>query len=76
MLILSRKEGESILLGNNIKITIAGISKSGVKVGIDAPKNMMILRSELADEVANENKQAINLASEIELSELSQKIKK
>ncbi|QCD52286.1 MULTISPECIES: carbon storage regulator CsrA [unclassified Campylobacter] len=76
MLILSRKEGESILLGNNIKITIAGISKSGVKVGIDAPKNMMILRSELAEEVANENKQAINLADEIELIELSQKIKK
>lgn len=76
MLILSRKEGESILLGNNIKITIAGISKSGVKVGIDAPKNMMILRSELAEEVANKNKQAINLADEIELIELSQKIKK
>lgn len=76
MLILSRKEGESILLGNNIKITIAGISKGGVKVGIDAPKNMMILRSELAEEVANENKQAINLADEIELIELSQKIKK
>ncbi|MGB2553253.1 carbon storage regulator CsrA [Campylobacter sp. RM15925] len=76
MLILSRKEDESILLGKDIKITVVGISKSGVKLGIEAPKNMIILRSELAQEVANKNKEAINLADDASLSELSKKIQK
>ena len=60
MLILARKEDESIMLGNDIKITVVVISKGGVKIGIDAPKNMMILRSELVEDVAAENKQALN----------------
>ncbi|MDO5045094.1 carbon storage regulator CsrA [Campylobacter sp.] len=76
MLILSRKEDESILLGKDIKITVVGISKSGVKLGIEAPKNMMILRSELAEEVANKNKEAIKQSDEAVLAELSQKIQK
>lgn len=76
MLILSRKENESILLGGDVKITVVSISKSGVKIGIEAPKNMMILRSELAEDVAKENKQAINLTDEAELTKLSEKIKK
>ena len=66
MLILARKEDESIMLGNDIKITVVGISKGGVKIGIDAPKNMMILRSELVEDVAAENKQALNGAGEAE----------
>lgn len=76
MLILSRKEDESILLGKDIKITVVGISKSGVKLGIEAPKNMMILRSELAEEVASKNKEAIKPSDEAILAELSQKIQK
>lgn len=76
MLILSRKENESILLGSDIKITVVGISKGVIKLGIDAPKNTMILRAELAEEVASKNKEAINLASEANLAQLSEKIKK
>ena len=76
MLILSRKEDESITLGNDIKITIVGISKSGVKIGIDAPKNMMILRSELIENVAAENKHAGEAVNIYDLKQLSQKITK
>ena len=76
MLILARKEDESIMLGNDIKITVVGISKGGVKIGIDAPKNMMTLRSELVEDVAAENKQALNGAGEASLKELSDKIVK
>lgn len=75
MLILSRKEDEVIKLGNNVTIKIVSISKSGVKVGIDAPKDMMILRGELAHDVTKENIQASKQSTE-NLSKLSEKLKK
>ncbi|MBE2983951.1 carbon storage regulator CsrA [Campylobacter sp. RM9344] len=76
MLILSRKENEEILLGNDIKITVVSISKSGVKIGIEAPKNMMILRSELSNEIKAKNTEASKHASDENLTELSKKIEK
>lgn len=58
MLILSRKLEEAIWLGDNIKIKIMGIEKGTVKIGIDAPSNVTILREELKEAVADVNKQA------------------
>ncbi|MBR8462112.1 carbon storage regulator CsrA [Campylobacter sp. faydin G-24] len=76
MLILSRKENEEILLGDDIKIIVVGISKSGVKLGIEAPKNTMILRSELAYGIKKENTQASKDISNETLEELAKKIQK
>ncbi|MCD8213857.1 MAG: carbon storage regulator CsrA [Campylobacter sp.] len=76
MLILARKENEEILLGNDIKIVVVGISKSGVKLGIQAPKNMMILRSELASDIKKENTQASKITSNKDIQELAKKIGK
>lgn len=76
MLILSRKENEEILLGNDIKIVVVGINKGVVKLGIDAPRNMMVLRSELANEIKKSNEQASANISYEGFSELSQKFKK
>jgi len=76
MLILSRKENEEILLGNDVKITIVGISKSGVKLGISAPKNTMILRAELASGIKDENAHASQSVGDVNLGELSKKIEK
>ncbi|CAD7289381.1 Translational regulator CsrA [Campylobacter majalis] len=73
MLILSRKENEEILLGNDIKIVVVGINKGVVKLGIEAPKNMMILRSELANVIKDANKEATKLSADV--SELSKKLK-
>jgi carbon storage regulator len=53
MLVLSRKAGESIQIDGQIKITILTVSGSRVKVGIDAPEEVRILRSELRDSRAN-----------------------
>ena len=50
MLILARKIGSYIQIGNDIKIYINDVRGSVVKVGIDAPKDMVILREELIDE--------------------------
>ena len=58
MLVLSRKLDEAIWLGDNIKIKIMGIEKGVVKLGIDAPSDVTILREELKEEVANINIQA------------------
>lgn len=46
MLVLRRKEGQQILIGNDIKITIIKWSGSGVVVGIEAPTNVVVERPE------------------------------
>ena len=48
MLILRRKKDESILIGDNIRITIVDCAADGVRIAIDAPKNVSILREELS----------------------------
>ncbi len=60
MLVLSRKLDEAIWLGDNIKIKIMGIEKGVVKLGIDAPNEITILREELKEEVINSNIKASN----------------
>ena len=47
MLILQRKEGESLLLGENIEITVLAVEAGRVRLAIQAPRNVTILRSEL-----------------------------
>lgn len=76
MLILARKENEEILLGKDIKVVVVSISKSTVKLGIEAPRNTMILRSELANDIKNENIHATKKASEADIHELAKKIEK
>ena len=55
MLILQRKKGQSLTIGNEVTITISEISSDSVKLAINAPKDVLILRSELV-EAAEENK--------------------
>lgn len=57
MLILQRKAGEALLIGDNIKISILEIGTDKVKLAIDAPKNIPILRTELLD-AAESNREA------------------
>lgn len=57
MLVLSRKAGQSLVIGDNIEITITEISADKVKIGISAPKEIQILRKELCQTV-EENRQA------------------
>lgn len=59
MLVISRKKGENILIGEDIEISIISIEGSSVKLGIKAPKKLQILRKELYIEVENENKNAL-----------------
>jgi carbon storage regulator len=49
MLVLSRKVGQRVLLGNQVSITVVKISNGGVRIGIDAPPELPIVREELLD---------------------------
>ncbi len=55
MLVLARKLGESIVVGEDISIHVVSIDKGVVKLGIDAPKSVSIMRSELLEDVKDSN---------------------
>lgn len=49
MLVLSRKESEKIMLGEDITLTVVRVSGDRVRIGIEAPRDMVILRRELEE---------------------------
>ncbi len=55
MLILTRKLGESIIIGENVKISIVEINKNNIKIGINAPKELSIYREEVFLKIKEEN---------------------
>lgn len=58
MLVLSRKPGERIRIGDDIAVTVVRIGPNTVRIGIDAPRDMSILREELQNSV-NESSFAV-----------------
>lgn len=71
MLVLGRKVDESILIGDDIRIKVVSIENGVVKLGIDAPKEVSILRDELAKEIAKSNQEALSSGEEATLKSLS-----
>lgn len=59
MLALSRKQGESIMIGKDIEITLIDIKGDQVKIGISAPKSVPIYRKEIYLSIEQENKEAM-----------------
>ena len=49
MLVITRKSGESLRIGENIRVTVVEIAKDRVKLGIEAPSDVRIIRNELFD---------------------------
>lgn len=70
MLVLKRNVGESILIGDGIELTILECSNGMVKLGIEAPKDIKIVRKELIAEVKKENQESV-----INIAELFEKIR-
>lgn len=65
MLILNRKIGESIILDDTIEIKILDIQEGRIKIGVEAPRDVSILRKEVYDEVIEENKKSLEVDIDI-----------
>ncbi len=66
MLALSRKQNESIMLGNDIEITILEIKGEQVKIGVTAPRSIPVYRKELYVQIKEANQEAIEQANTLE----------
>ena len=60
MLALSRKQGESIMIGNDIEISILEIKGEQIKIGISAPKSIPVYRKEIYTQIQEANKETVN----------------
>jgi carbon storage regulator len=56
MFILTRRISETVIIGDNIKVVVLGVNGRQCRIGIDAPKNVTVLREEIADR----NKQEVD----------------
>jgi len=59
MLVLTRKPGESVVIGNSVRVTVIESSSGTVRLGLVAPAEVSIYREELYDEIANANLAAV-----------------
>jgi len=58
MLVLSRRVGERLFIGNDIVVTIIDVRSDGVRVGIDAPREIRVTRAEIFEAVEQHNVEA------------------
>jgi carbon storage regulator len=59
VLVVSRKVGERILIGEKIAITVVKVTGGGVRIGIEAPPEMAVMREELAEEIRKAERAAM-----------------
>jgi carbon storage regulator len=64
MLILTRRSGQSLYVGDNIRITVLGIQGKQVKIGLELPGDMTVYRDEVYQRVMEENRMAIQTSNE------------
>lgn len=64
MLVLTRKPGESLHIGDDIKVTLMEIKGNQIRVGVDAPPSVKIYREEIFKQILEENQQAATLSTE------------
>lgn len=61
MLALTRKKGESLVINNNIEITVLDVRGDQIKIGISAPKSVPIYRKEVYLQIQSENQASIDM---------------
>jgi carbon storage regulator len=76
MLVLKRKAGEAIIIGDNIEVRVLRLDGDHVRLGIIAPQMVTVLRSELLEEVRNETQASAVMPAELsQVQLLSQRLK-
>jgi len=74
MLVLTRKKNESIMINDDVEITVIEVQNDQVRLGIRAPKNVPVYRKEVYLEIIEQNKKAAE-TNDISLEELKKNIK-
>jgi len=74
MLVLTRKIGEGIVIGEDVTVTIVEMKGGNVRIGIDAPRDKKIYRQEIFDRIVAENRDAANWEM-VDLDAISDNIK-
>lgn len=64
MLVLSRRPGESIVIGNQVTVTVLEVRGDQIRIGIDAPREVQVHREEVFRELETENAQAAGSAAQ------------
>ena len=54
MLILTRRVGETVMIGNDVTVTVLGVKGNQVRIGINAPKNVAVHREEIFERIERE----------------------
>lgn len=62
MLVLTRKVGESIRIGDEIEVVVTAVDQNKVRIGVKSPRNIPVYREELYRRIQLENQQAANVA--------------
>ena len=75
MLVLTRKAGESIVIGSEIRITVLDLQGRQIRLGIEAPSDISVHRGEVYERIREENEKAAQ-GDQRELKALSQALKK
>lgn len=70
MLALARKANESIVINDNIEVTVLEIKGDQIKIGIEAPRSVPIYRKEIYQQIQKENRDSASTASPEALSDL------
>ena len=73
MLALTRKKGESIIIGDDVEIVVLGMTGEQVRLGIIAPKSVTIHRKEIYEQIRSENQEAMQ-SSKDKLKGLGEKL--
>ncbi len=63
MLVVTRKKGERVLIGDEIVVTILDVRRDGIRVGVDAPRGIRIQRAEVVEALAEANAEAAGTAA-------------